>query len=195
MTMPLSISAEPVDRTRCKFVLNRVVGGAGVKKYASMEEADGSPVAQAVLCVPGVCEVVVSGNVLTAIASDDAAPWHELEPQVRYAIETVLTAEAPAQTQSVSDDDAIYAMVDEIFRAHINPAIASHGGQVELIDVQDATVVLRMMGGCQGCGMANVTLRQGIEASLKRVIPTLRGVRDITDHSSGTNPYFTAGSK
>jgi Fe-S cluster biogenesis protein NfuA len=50
--------------------------------------------------------------------------------------------------------------------------------------------VVRMMGGCQGCGMANVTLRQGIEAQLKRLIPGLRGLRDVTDHASGENPYF-----
>src|ERR1044072_7503640 len=92
-----------------------------------------------------------------------------------------------------NDDDAIYAFVTELFREQINPQVAKHGGQVELIDVQDRTVVVRMKGGCQGCGMATVTLRQGIEASLKRMIPDLAGIRDITDHTAGTKPYYTAG--
>lgn len=68
--------------------------------------------------------------------------------------------------------------------------VARHGGRVELVDVQDATVVVRMRGGCQGCGMATVTLRQGIETALRQAVPAIRGIRDITDHSAGTNPYY-----
>jgi Fe-S cluster biogenesis protein NfuA len=98
---------------------------------------------------------------------------------------------APAKAASPPpDDDGIYQFVSEVFREQINPAVAKHGGQVELIDVQDRTVVVRMKGGCQGCGMATVTLRQGIEASLRRMIPGLAGIRDITDHSAGTKPYY-----
>ncbi len=94
-----------------------------------------------------------------------------------------------------TDDDALYDVVEEIFRTQINPAVAQHGGRVDLVDVEDGVVVVRMMGGCQGCGMANVTLRQGIEASLKRVVPGLKGLKDITDHSAGTNPYYAPSSK
>ncbi len=93
------------------------------------------------------------------------------------------------------DDDTAFEIVEELFNTQINPAVAQHGGKVELIDVQDGVVVLRMMGGCQGCGMANVTLRQGIEASLKRAVPSIQGLKDITDHAAGTNPYFQAGTK
>lgn len=71
--------------------------------------------------------------------------------------------------------------------------VARHGGKVELLDVQDATVVVRMMGGCQGCGMATVTLRQGIETALRQAIPGIRGLKDITDHASGKNPYYAPG--
>lgn len=72
--------------------------------------------------------------------------------------------------------------------------VARHGGKVELLDVQDATVVVRMMGGCQGCGMATVTLRQGIETALRQAVPGVRGIRDITDHSAGKNPYYAQGA-
>jgi Fe-S cluster biogenesis protein NfuA len=95
--------------------------------------------------------------------------------------------------ETTLSDDAIYELVADIFERQINPGVASHGGKVELIDVQDGTVYLRMMGGCQGCGMASVTLRQGIETSLRRHIPQLQGIRDITDHASGTNPYYESG--
>ena len=98
---------------------------------------------------------------------------------------------APAGPGSAPpDDDAIFQFVTNVFRDQINPAVAKHGGKIELIDVQDRTVVVRMKGGCQGCGMATVTLRQGIEASLRKMIPGLAGIRDITDHTAGTKPYY-----
>jgi Fe/S biogenesis protein NfuA len=73
--------------------------------------------------------------------------------------------------------------------------VAGHGGRVELIDVQDAVVMVRMGGGCQGCGMADVTLRQGIEAMLHQEIPEVKGIVDITDHAAGSSPYFAASKK
>src|SRR5262245_12116519 len=95
-----------------------------------------------------------------------------------------------APAPGAADDDSIFSLVSDVFQREINPAVARHGGQVELIDVQDRVVVVRMKGGCQGCGMATVTLRQGIEASLKRLVPGLQGIRDITDHTAGVNPYY-----
>ncbi len=96
-------------------------------------------------------------------------------------------------TNSAVNDDGIYDIVDALFREEINPMVARHGGKVELVDVQDATVVVRMMGGCQGCGMATVTLRQGIESALRQAVPVVRGLKDITDHASGRNPYYAPG--
>ena len=92
--------------------------------------------------------------------------------------------------EKAGTDQVLKERVQELLDTAINPAVAGHGGYIELIDVQDRTVVVRMKGGCQGCGMATVTLRQGIEASLRKVIPGLRGITDITDHSAGTNPYY-----
>lgn len=196
-TATLQITTEPLDDLRCKFIVSQPVAESGVQKYTSLEEAEDSPVAQAVLDVPGICEVVLSGNVITAV-QDGSMPWTALDPQVRYAIEAGMSAAAPSAPSAPSaleDDDSVYDLVSDLFDREINPAVAQHGGKVELIDVQEGVVVVRMMGGCQGCGMANVTLRQGIEASLKRQIPTLVGIKDITDHEAGTNPYFSAGTK
>ena len=84
--------------------------------------------------------------------------------------------------------------VKTILEQQINPAIAAHGGVATLVNVEGNDVYLQLGGGCQGCGMAQVTLSQGIEASLKEAIPEIGNVIDATDHSSGQNPYF-AGSK
>jgi Fe-S cluster biogenesis protein NfuA len=96
----------------------------------------------------------------------------------------------PPPSHPALDDDRMYEVVEDFFRTQVNPAVAQHGGRIDLIDVEHGIVVVRMMGGCQGCGMANQTLRQGIQASLERSVPGFRGLRDITDHSAGTNPYY-----
>ena len=83
--------------------------------------------------------------------------------------------------------------VQELIDTMINPAVAGHGGFVELIDVQDNRVYLQMGGGCQGCGAADVTLKSGIERLIKEEIPEVAEVLDTTDHGAGTNPYYTPG--
>ena len=84
--------------------------------------------------------------------------------------------------------------VQIILDQQINPAIASHGGVAKLVNVEGNDIYLQLGGGCQGCGMAQVTLSQGIEASLREAIPEIGNIIDATDHASGDNPYF-AGSK
>src|SRR5262245_49593482 len=80
----------------------------------------------------------------------------------------------------------VQAILDEM----INPAIAGHGGWGVLLDVKDNLAYLVLGGGCQGCGMVNVTLKQGIEATLREEIPQIAGVIDQTDHAGGTNPFY-----
>lgn len=93
----------------------------------------------------------------------------------------------------MSEQQDMRARVQEVIDTMINPAVAGHGGYVELIDVQDNRVYLAMGGGCQGCGAADITLKAGIERLLKEEIPEIQEVLDTTDHASGTNPYYTPG--
>jgi Fe/S biogenesis protein NfuA len=93
----------------------------------------------------------------------------------------------------MSEATDLKSRVQELIDTTINPAVAGHGGYVELIDVQDNRVYLQMGGGCQGCGAADVTLKSGIERLIKEELPEVTEVLDTTDHSSGTNPYYTAG--
>lgn len=85
--------------------------------------------------------------------------------------------------------------VIQILETQINPAIASHGGMAELVAVEEGIAYLRLGGGCQGCGMASVTLSQGIEVALSEAIPEIVGVRDVTDHASGENPFYESAKK
>ena len=83
--------------------------------------------------------------------------------------------------------EAVQAILEE----QINPAVASHGGFVALIAIEDDTAYLQFGGGCQGCGMIDVTLKQGVEKVLFEHVPEIKKVMDITDHAAGTNPYYS----
>jgi Fe/S biogenesis protein NfuA len=80
--------------------------------------------------------------------------------------------------------------VMQVIDQQINPAIAMHGGSAELVAVEDDTAYVRLGGGCVGCGMATVTLTQGIEVAITEAVPEVERVVDVTDHASGTNPYY-----
>ena len=86
--------------------------------------------------------------------------------------------------------DELTAKVQELLDSTINPAVAGHGGFVQLVDVKDNRVYLQMGGGCQGCGAADITLKSGIERLIKEEIPEIEEVLDATDHSAGENPYY-----
>lgn len=88
-------------------------------------------------------------------------------------------------------DGSVEDNVREVLTKRINPSIAAHGGFAELVSVEGDTVVVKLGGGCQGCGMANATVTAGIERTLRELIPEVERVVDLTDHASGENPYFT----
>ena len=92
----------------------------------------------------------------------------------------------------MSTDD-LATRVQELLESTINPAVAGHGGFVQLIEVKDNKVYVQMGGGCQGCGAADITLKAGIERLIKEEIPEIEEVLDTTDHASGENPYYTPG--
>ncbi len=82
--------------------------------------------------------------------------------------------------------------VRQVVDLYVNPAIAAHRGSCEVVGVESDAVLVRLGGGCTGCGMAAVTLRQGIEAAIRSSVPEIARVVDVTDHTSGTNPYYAA---
>lgn len=84
------------------------------------------------------------------------------------------------------DAQAVQRILDE----EINPAVAQHGGFVTLLEVKDGVAYVQMGGGCQGCGMVDVTLKQGIEVRIRETVPSIREIVDSTDHAGGRNPYY-----
>ena len=105
--------------------------------------------------------------------------------------------------QITPDPDAVKAATDHagpagkladrvthVLETEINPAIASHGGVINLVDVQGTEIFIEMAGGCQGCAMSRMTLRQGVERMVSQSVPEVTAIHDVTDHASGDNPYF-----
>jgi Fe/S biogenesis protein NfuA len=84
--------------------------------------------------------------------------------------------------------DRVQRVIDE----RVNPGVAMHGGAIRLVDIRENVVYVSMGGGCQGCGMAGVTLTQGIKEMIKEAAPEVVDVRDVTDHSAGTDPYYAS---
>jgi Fe/S biogenesis protein NfuA len=107
------------------------------------------------------------------------------EREIEYSSDLI----HPQRGDAMSTD--LTTRVQELIDSTINPAVAGHGGFVQLIDVKENKVYLQMGGGCQGCGAADVTLKSGIERLIKEEIPEIEEVLDTTDHESGSNPYYT----
>lgn len=91
--------------------------------------------------------------------------------------------------------DPVAERVQRLLDLEVNPSVASHGGHIDLLDVADGVAFIHMGGGCQGCGMAEVTLGQGVRAAILDAFAEIHEVRDTTDHAQGANPYYQAAKK
>ena len=103
-----------------------------------------------------------------------------------------LTIKAPnAKLPQVGEDSPLEDRVNYLLYNEVNPSLAAHGGEVSLVEITtDAFAILKFGGGCQGCGMVDVTLKQGVEKTLLESIPQLKGVRDVTDHTDRSQAYI-----
>jgi Fe/S biogenesis protein NfuA len=131
---------------------------------------------------------------LRAYIDKPSIPYLE-EAVVDYAKDTMggqLTIKAPnSRLPKISDDSPLEDRVNYILYNEINPGLAAHGGNVTLEELfEEDIAILRFGGGCQGCGMVDVTLKNGVEKSLLEQIPQLREVRDVTDHTVTENAYY-----
>ena len=120
-----------------------------------------------------------------------------IEAQVRAAVpglsgvRIVTPAAQPHQQPPPAGAGTLAEQVRHILESEINPAIAAHRGHVDLVSAENGWVRIRLEGGCQGCSLAEVTVRQGIEPLLRARLPGLLGVLDVTDHEAGTRPFFS----
>lgn len=198
MDQEIKIKAVPIDAQRCRFTVDRAVLENRAVFFPAVGKAAGSPLAEALFALPGVAKVLISHDTITVTRSG-FGEWPDLARQIGAAIRTqIQSGAAPvaeAALASMPGEDEIRTRVQHLLETQINPAVSSHGGWVELLGVQRNDVFLQLGGGCQGCGMADVTLKQGIETLLREEIPELGDVLDQTDHAAGRNPYYAQSKK
>ena len=92
-------------------------------------------------------------------------------------------------------DGSVEEKIQQVLDEEVNPMVASHGGVVSLLEIKDQNVYLEFGGGCQGCGMIDVTLKQGVEVMIKEQVPEIEAIYDVTDHAGGENPYYQPSAK
>ncbi len=183
---------------RMKFLPGCTVLFSGTADFPSVESSDRSPLAQALFEIDGVRGVSLDRTSLT-LSKADGKEWAELIPAVLVTIMDHFASGKPVvddgfkTTPETGLDSEAGKAIQRLFDEYINPQVASHGGHIALVDVQDDTAYIRMGGGCQGCGMADVTLKQGVAKAIQAQVPTITNVLDVTDHAGGANPYYQPG--
>jgi Fe-S cluster biogenesis protein NfuA len=190
----IGIIGEPtVNPAVCRFTVDRPVYPGGSAYFANEETAKLSPLAARIFEVPVVQNVLIAENQIT-ITKSGFDSWPTIGKQIGEQIRAHMrSGEQPVSDEFVRNmpsEADIRKKVQGLLEREINPALGMHGGWVELIDVRKNSVYLRLGGGCQGCGAADVTLKQGIEKSIREKIPEVGEVLDTTDHAAGRNPYY-----
>ena len=138
-------------------------------------------------------DIVLNLNGFTAYVEKRSLNFLE-DAKVDYSPDRLggqLSIRAPnSRLPQVKDDSPVEDKINYILYNEINPGLADHGGMVTLEEMDEDVAVLQFGGGCQGCGMVDVTLKEGVEKTLLQKIPELKGVRDITDHSDTSQAFY-----
>ncbi len=142
----------------------------------------------------GERELEVTAGDLTIVVQEEFVPRLEgatvdFVQRVNESGFEVKLAEA-GQPAAPKLEGPLAERVKTVLDTEINPAIASHGGTITLVGVEDTEIYLEMGGGCQGCAMSRMTLRQGVERMVRQSVPEVTVIHDVTDHESGENPFF-----
>jgi len=174
------------------------------KTYTTSGEASLSPIASKIFGFPWVDEVLVKQDQVSIKRQEwvdfeiIAEPLMELLEEHFKGKKSGEIEENPEYTAPVETTESVYSsdlskesmLIMEFLDEQVNPQVAAHGGKISLLKFEKGTLHLKMEGGCQGCGMAKVTLREGVETSLKENFDFIKDVVDATDHSQGLNPYI-----
>ena len=183
---------------RMRFLPGQTLLSAGTAGFLDKESSARSPLAQRLFEIEGIASVHLDPQAITLTKTDDVE-WPMLKPVIFAAIMQHYAAGEPVifdESQPLPKpglDTQEGQVIQNLLELKINPQVASHGGHISLVDVQDDTAYIRLEGGCQGCGMADVTLKQGVAKEIQALVPAISKVLDVTDHAGGTNPYYQSG--
>ena len=187
----IRIRGEPTaDQQVCRFVVDRSLHD-GNASFTSAAAAEGAPLAEALFALPDVSAVTIARDTVSVTKQGDAA-WPEIGKLIGDAIRAQIASGEPAVGEMTpASGEELFERVQAVLVNEINPSIANHGGVVTLQRIEEGKAYVQMGGGCQGCSVVDVTLRDGVEKTLKERVPDLTGVRDKTDHSVTDNAYYS----
>ena len=194
-TQQIAITGHPISNAACKFSVEQPIYENASYYFGNAQVAKGSPLAERLFAIEGVVNLLVSHNEVT-VTKSGAVEWPVIGKEIGTAIrEHIASGDAAVDAAlegSLPPVDDLRERVEAVLRNEINPAVASHGGVVDLINVEGNRVFLKMGGGCQGCGQAAATLKFGVEQAIRASVPEVGDILDVTDHASGTNPYYAS---
>lgn len=196
----LRVTAAPsmMHPEQCAFTASLPIYADNSAHFSKREQGLGSPLVDKLFDLDNVAEVTVS-HATIRISLAGQGEWEDIIPRVGAVIRDVVLSDDAPIVQAVTDSqlppEQVREKVQKVLDTMINPAVAAHGGVVNLIDVTSNTVYLEFGGGCQGCGMINVTLKYGVERTIREEVPEIGEILDSTDHASGRNPYYAPSSK
>ena len=185
-----------VDRRNpklCRFTSDRTLY-IGTRTVNGKLEAQGLPLAEKLMNMIGVEKLQLIGHLLVVTRTAERE-WNDLGPEIESILTSYLISGEALTPDEVQDQMMLIGRntkekVQYLLDTQINPGVAEHGGSVQVIDVKDGGVYVRLHGGCQGCGAADFTLKQGIETIVKRAVPEVQQIIDVTNHAAGRNPYY-----
>ncbi|MFV1967526.1 MAG: NifU family protein [Pirellulaceae bacterium] len=194
-TDEIKILAEPLTNLSCRFSVDRPVYPEASYYFDSPAKAEGAPLAAKLFALEGIVACLIAHDAITVHKStpDD---WPDLARQIGTTIrEHMGTGEAAVSDElreQLPPAEEIRARVQQVLDTEINPNVAAHGGVVQLLEVRENNVFVQLGGGCQGCGMANVTLRHGVETAIRKAVPEVGAICDATDHAAGRSPFYAS---
>jgi len=191
-TIRVDADISMVSPEQCTFKVSEPLYPEHSAHFSGKDQSQGSPLVDKLFDLDNINDILVANDKLTLNLK--SGTWEDTVPKIGAIIHGVLTSdEAPvsdAVTSAMLPSDEVRNLVQKVLDDMINPAVASHGGFVNLLAVTDNNVVLEFGGGCQGCGMANVTLKYGVERTIREHVPGVGEILDSTDHATGVNPYY-----
>ena len=188
MNIQIRAEVDPDDIQICRFTVDRPIE-SGAATFKSSDDALGNELATKLFSIPGIASVELNENLVT-VTQSGGQDWRQIGKRIGTAIRSFLNPPPEIPEGDRLPPEEVRRRVQQVLDDQINPGVAAHGGFVELIDVQDDNIFLRMGGGCQGCGAADVTLKMGVERLIREHVPQVREVLDTTDHAGGSNPYY-----
>jgi Fe-S cluster biogenesis protein NfuA len=189
----VTIEVDQRNSNVCRFTSTRTLY-VGTRNVHGKDDAKGLPLAERLMCLSGLEKIQLIGHLLVVTKTADRV-WEDLSKEIGSILTSYLIS-----SQALTPDDVEEKMmlmgrstkekVQYLIDRQINPGVAEHGGSVGVVAVKDNILYLRLYGGCQGCGAADFTLKQGIETIVKRAVPEIAQIIDLTNHHAGMNPYY-----